>query len=87
MGPAWIWSARRRRWSLSIAQPAKIMIVQHTVAGTRRITRSRTCIQPVSSAKKATSYLSKIARVAFFALLGLIVFGIVLMFVSIPAAT
>jgi modulator of FtsH protease len=29
--------------------------------------------------------LSKIARVAFFALLGLIVFGIVLMFVSIPA--
>ena len=28
--------------------------------------------------------LSKIARVAFFALLGLIVFGIVLMFVSIP---
>jgi len=29
--------------------------------------------------------LSKIARVAFFALLGLIVFGIVLVFVSIPA--
>ena len=28
--------------------------------------------------------LSKIARIAFFALLGLIVFGIVLMFVSIP---
>ena len=29
--------------------------------------------------------LSKVARVAFFALLGLIVFGIVLMFVAIPA--
>jgi uncharacterized protein len=31
--------------------------------------------------------LSKIARVAFFALLGLIVFGIVLMFVSIPGGS
>lgn len=31
--------------------------------------------------------LSKIARVAFFALLGLIVFGVVLMFVSIPGGS
>jgi FtsH-binding integral membrane protein len=31
--------------------------------------------------------LSRIARVAFFALLGLIVFGVVLMFVSIPAGS
>ena len=31
--------------------------------------------------------LSKIARIAFFALLGLIVFGIVLMFVSIPGGS